>query len=54
LEGGKGCKALPILTQYYPVVLRWPVTRLLASPTLFPLGAKLYNKFGDRFMAQLP
>ena len=40
--------------QYYPVALRWPVTRLLASPTLFPLGAKLYNKFGDRFMATLP
>jgi fumarate reductase (CoM/CoB) subunit A len=40
--------------QYYPVALRWPVTRLLASPTLFPLGAKLYNKYGDRFMANLP
>jgi succinate dehydrogenase/fumarate reductase flavoprotein subunit len=40
--------------QYYPVALRWPVTRLLASPTLFPLGAKLYNKFGERFMASLP
>ncbi len=40
--------------QYYPVALRWPVTRLLASPTLFPLGAKLYNKHGDRFMANLP
>ncbi len=40
--------------QYYPVALRWPVTRLLASPTLFPLGAKLYNKFGERFMATLP
>jgi fumarate reductase (CoM/CoB) subunit A len=40
--------------QYYPVALRWPVTRLLASPTLFPLGAKLYNKDGDRFMANLP
>ena len=40
--------------QYYPVALRWPVTRLLASPTLFPLGAKLYNKHGDRFMARLP
>jgi succinate dehydrogenase/fumarate reductase flavoprotein subunit len=40
--------------QYYPVALRWPVTRLLASPTLFPLGAKLYNKFGERFMAALP
>jgi succinate dehydrogenase/fumarate reductase flavoprotein subunit len=40
--------------QYYPVALRWPVTRLLASPTLFPLGAKLYNKLGDRFMATLP
>lgn len=39
--------------QYYPVALRWPVTRLLASPTLFPLGAKLYNKDGDRFMASL-
>lgn len=37
--------------QYYPVVLRWPVTRLLASPTLFPLGAKLYNRLGERFMA---
>ena len=40
--------------QYYPVALRWPVTRLLASPTLFPLGAKLYNKLGERFMASLP
>lgn len=40
--------------QYYPVVLRWPVTHLLASPTLFPLGAKLYNKLGERFMAHLP
>jgi succinate dehydrogenase/fumarate reductase flavoprotein subunit len=40
--------------QYYPVALRWPVTRLLASPTLFPLGAKLYNKLGERFMAALP
>ena len=40
--------------QYYPVALRWPVTRLLASPTLFPLGAKLYNRHGDRFMANLP
>jgi succinate dehydrogenase/fumarate reductase flavoprotein subunit len=40
--------------QYYPVALRWPVTRLLASPTLFPLGAKLYNVHGDRFMAHLP
>ena len=40
--------------QYYPVALRWPVTRLLASPTLFPLGAKLYNKFGERFMTALP
>jgi succinate dehydrogenase/fumarate reductase flavoprotein subunit len=40
--------------QYYPVALRWPVTRLLASPTLFPLGARLYNKFGERFMAALP
>lgn len=40
--------------QYYPVALRWPVTRLLASPTLFPLGAKLYNIHGDRFMANLP
>ncbi len=40
--------------QYYPVALRWPVTRLLASPTLFPLGAKLYNVHGDRFMANLP
>ncbi|GIX48782.1 MAG: fumarate reductase subunit A [Candidatus Tectimicrobiota bacterium] len=40
--------------QYYPVALRWPVTRLLASPTLFPLGAKLYNKHGERFMAALP
>jgi succinate dehydrogenase/fumarate reductase flavoprotein subunit len=40
--------------QYYPVALRWPVTRLLASPTLFPLGAKLYNSHGDRFMANLP
>jgi succinate dehydrogenase/fumarate reductase flavoprotein subunit len=40
--------------QYYPVALRWPVTRLLASPTLFPLGAKLYNRFGERFMATLP
>ncbi len=40
--------------QYYPVALRWPVTRLLASPTLFPLGAKLYNAHGDRFMANLP
>lgn len=40
--------------QYYPVALRWPVTRLLASPTLFPLGAKLYNKFGQRFMTNLP
>lgn len=40
--------------QYYPVALRWPVTRLLASPTLFPLGAKLYNKYGERFMAHLP
>ena len=40
--------------QYYPVVLRWPVTRLLASPTLFPLGARLYNTRGERFMANLP
>jgi succinate dehydrogenase/fumarate reductase flavoprotein subunit len=40
--------------QYYPVALRWPVTRLLASPTLFPLGAKLYNRYGDRFMAKSP
>ncbi len=40
--------------QYYPVALRWPVTRLLASPTLFPLGAKLYNTQGERFMAALP
>jgi fumarate reductase (CoM/CoB) subunit A len=40
--------------QYYPVALRWPVTRLLASPTLFSLGAKLYNKLGERFMAALP
>ncbi|HEY7492372.1 MAG TPA: FAD-binding protein [Candidatus Tectomicrobia bacterium] len=40
--------------QYYPVALRWPVTRLLASPTLFPLGAKLYNGLGERFMASLP
>jgi succinate dehydrogenase/fumarate reductase flavoprotein subunit len=40
--------------QYYPVALRWPVTRLLASPTLFPLGAKLYNRLGERFMATLP
>ena len=40
--------------QYYPVSLRWPVTRLLASPTLFPLGAKLYNTLGERFMAALP
>jgi succinate dehydrogenase/fumarate reductase flavoprotein subunit len=40
--------------QYYPVALRWPVTRLLASPTLFPLGAKLYNVHGDRFMANTP
>ena len=40
--------------QYYPVVLRWPVTRLLASPTLFPLGARLYNAHGERFMANLP
>jgi succinate dehydrogenase/fumarate reductase flavoprotein subunit len=40
--------------QYYPVALRWPVTRLLASPTLFPLGAKLYNTLGERFMAALP
>lgn len=40
--------------QYYPVALRWPVTRMLASPTLFPLGAKLYNKHGDRFMVNLP
>jgi succinate dehydrogenase/fumarate reductase flavoprotein subunit len=40
--------------QYYPVALRWPVTRLLASPTLFPLGAKLYNRFGERFMVSLP
>jgi succinate dehydrogenase/fumarate reductase flavoprotein subunit len=40
--------------QYYPVVLRWPVTRLLASPTLFPLGARLYNTRGERFMASLP
>ena len=40
--------------QYYPVVLRWPVTHMLASPTLFPLGAKLYNKLGERFMAHLP
>jgi succinate dehydrogenase/fumarate reductase flavoprotein subunit len=40
--------------QYYPVVLRWPVTRLLASPTLFPLGARLYNAQGERFMANLP
>ena len=40
--------------QYYPVVLRWPVTRLLASPTLFPLGARLYNAHGERFMASLP
>jgi len=40
--------------QYYPVVLRWPVTRLLASPTLFPLGARLYNARGERFMARLP
>jgi succinate dehydrogenase/fumarate reductase flavoprotein subunit len=40
--------------QYYPVALRWPVTRLLASPTLFPLGAKLYNRLGERFMASLP
>ena len=40
--------------QYYPVALRWPVTRMLASPTLFPLGAKLYNAHGDRFMANLP
>ena len=40
--------------QYYPVALRWPVTRLLASPTLFPLGAKLYNAQGERFMASLP
>jgi succinate dehydrogenase/fumarate reductase flavoprotein subunit len=40
--------------QYYPVALRWPVTRLLASPTLFPLGARLYNRLGERFMAVLP
>lgn len=40
--------------QYYPVALRWPVTRMLASPTLFPIGAKLYNADGDRFMANLP
>jgi succinate dehydrogenase/fumarate reductase flavoprotein subunit len=40
--------------QYYPVALRWPVTRMLASPTLFPMGAKLYNALGDRFMASLP
>ncbi|HEY5867855.1 MAG TPA: FAD-binding protein [Candidatus Tectomicrobia bacterium] len=40
--------------QYYPVVLRWPVTRMLASPTLFPLGARLYNARGERFMASLP
>jgi len=40
--------------QYYPVALRWPVTRLLASPTLFPLGARLYNTLGERFMANLP
>jgi succinate dehydrogenase/fumarate reductase flavoprotein subunit len=40
--------------QYYPVALRWPVTRLLASPTLFPLGAKLYNRMGERFMASQP
>src|SRR5262249_29202194 len=40
--------------QYYPVVLRWPVTRLLASPTLFPLGARLYNAYGERFMVNLP
>jgi succinate dehydrogenase/fumarate reductase flavoprotein subunit len=40
--------------QYYPVALRWPVTRMLASPTLFPLGAKLYNGLGERFMASLP
>ena len=40
--------------QYYPVALRWPVTRMLASPTLFPIGAKLYNALGDRFMANLP
>lgn len=40
--------------QYYPTVLRWPVTRLLASPTLFPLGARLYNARGERFMANLP
>jgi succinate dehydrogenase/fumarate reductase flavoprotein subunit len=40
--------------QYYPVALRWPVTRLLASPTLFPLGAKLYNRLGERFMSALP
>ena len=37
-----------------PVALRWPVTRLLASPTLFPLGARLYNARGERFMANLP
>jgi succinate dehydrogenase/fumarate reductase flavoprotein subunit len=40
--------------QYYPVSLRWPVTRLLASPTLFPLGARLYNTLGERFMVALP
>jgi succinate dehydrogenase/fumarate reductase flavoprotein subunit len=40
--------------QYYPVALRWPVTRLLASPTLFSIGAKLYNARGERFMVSLP
>lgn len=40
--------------QYYPVALRWPVRRLLASPTLFPLGARLYNSLGERFMSRWP
>jgi len=48
LRAGIDLVDIEFVQYYYPVVLRWPVTRLLASPTLFPLGARLYNARGER------
>ncbi len=40
--------------QFYPAVIKRPESNMVVSPTLFPLGARFLNRYGEDIMKDVP
>ncbi|MEE9273972.1 MAG: FAD-binding protein [bacterium] len=40
--------------QFYPAVIKRPVSNMVVAPTLFPLGARFFNEAGEDILRSVP